>query len=290
MEDKTVNFVRLKAPDRMEPVERKQVLMLHFPAWDRFPFLTHGMSTRMGGVSEGIYASMNFREMSGDPEGNIRENYRRAAAHLGCDVNRIVRPSLVHGNHVHLVERKDYGNGAVRCSSLLDTDALITDVPGVTLCATFADCVPLFFLDVKRHAIGLAHSGWRGTVKKIGLKTVEAMCRTFGSRPEDILAAIGPCICRDCYEVGEDTAEEFRRAFPDAEELLAVNRDNHYQLDLRRANEMVFAEAGIPAGNVTVSDICTCCNPELLFSHRASKGRRGAMGAFLGILEDGADN
>lgn len=284
MEDKTINFARLDAFDRMEPVEREQVLMLHFPVWDRFPFLTHGMSTRMGGVSEGIYATMNFREMSGDPQENVRENYRRAAAHLGCDVNRIVRPSLVHGSHVHLVERKDYGNGAVRSSSLPDTDALITDTPGVTLCATFADCVPLFFLDVKRHAIGLAHSGWRGTVKKIGLRTVEAMRTSFGSRPEDILAAIGPCICRECYEVGEDTAEEFQRAFPGAKELLSINQNHRYQLDLRRANALVFAEAGIPEGNVTVSDICTCCNPEILFSHRATKGKRGAMGAFLGIL------
>ncbi len=280
------DIVRLKNMEgRMELVEKAQIVMLHFPMWDRIPYITHGISTRQGGVSGGIYKSMNFKEDGEDTEENVRENYRRIAKHLGCDVSFMVRPSLVHGDRVHRVTATDYGNGTVRRSTLFETDALITDTPGVTLCATFADCVPLLFLDTKKHAVGLAHSGWRGTVKKIGKKTVEAMGQSFGSRPEDILAAVGPCICQGCYEVGEDTAEEFRREFLGAQELLTENpmKKGHYQLDLRKANETIFLESGILPEHILVSDLCTCCNPKLIFSHRATQGKRGAIGAFLGL-------
>lgn len=286
MEAKTKNeIVKISAYPQMELREKDTVAMLHFPAFDGISFVTHGMSTRLGGVSEGIYATMNFKEDGEDSQENIRENYRRIAGYLDCDVSRIVRPKLVHGKHVHLVAEEDYGNGAVRPSTLTDTDAVITDVPGVTLCATFADCVPLFFVDTKNKAIGLAHSGWRGTVQKIGLETVRKMQKQFGSNPQDILAAIGPCICGDCYEIGAEVAEEFLTAFEGAEDrgILKKKPAEKYQLDLRKANEQVFLEAGILSDHITVSDICTCCNPTLLFSHRATKGKRGALGAFLGI-------
>lgn len=280
-------IIRILEYPQMELREKDNVSMLHFPVLDRLPFITHGMSTRMGGVSEGIYATMNFKEDGEDTQENIRKNYRRSAEYLGCDVKRIVRPRLVHGKQVHLVTKEDYGDGAIRPSSLLNTDAVITDEPGVTLCATFADCVPLFFVDVKRHAIGLAHSGWRGTVQKIGVETVRAMQRHFGSNPQDILAAIGPCICGECYEVGKEVAEEFQTAFEGTDDkgILRENPAEKYQLDLRKANEQVFLDAGVLPEHITISDVCTCCNPELLFSHRATKGRRGALGAFLGIKE-----
>lgn len=278
-------IVRIEKYPNMELRERDAVAMLHFPTLDEISFVTHGMSTRLGGVSEGIYATMNFKEDGEDSQENIRENYRRIAGYLGCDVTRIVRPKLVHGKHVHLVAEEDYGNGAVRPSTLTDTDAVITDVPGVTLCATFADCVPLFFVDTKNKAIGLAHSGWRGTVQKIGVETVREMQKQFGSVPQDIMAAIGPCICGDCYEIGTEVAEEFAAAFEGAEdnEILRKKSVEKYLLDLRKANEQVFLEAGILPEHIIVSDICTCCNPMLLFSHRATKGKRGALGAFLGI-------
>lgn len=213
----TDNIVRISTYPQMKLREKEGVAMLHFLAFDEIDFITHGMSTRMGGVSEGIYATMNFKEDGEDSQENIRENYRRIAGYLGCDVKRIVRPKLVHGKHVHLVTEEDYGNGAIRPSTLTDTDAVITNVPGVTLCATFADCVPLFFVDMKNKVIGLAHSGWRGTVQKIGMETVREMQKQFGSAPQDILAAIGPCICGSCYEIGAEVAEEFLTAFEGAE-------------------------------------------------------------------------
>lgn len=282
-------IVRISGYPQMECREKNGVSMLHFPAFDKIEFAVHGMSTRIGGVSTGIYASMNFKADGEDTEENIRENYRRIAGYLGCDVTHIVRPHLVHGNRVHLVSEKDYGSGAVRAVTLEDTDALITDAPGVTLCATFADCVPLFFADIEKKAVGLAHSGWRGTVRKIGRETVREMEKCFGSKPEDIVAAIGPCICGECYEIGTEVAEEFLEAFMDAEGkgILKKKFSEKYLLDLRKANEQIFLEAGILPENIIVSDICTCCNPELLFSHRATKGKRGALAAFLGIKSEG---
>lgn len=281
----TEKIVRMTEYPQMELREKGGTAMLHFPVFDGMEYVIHGMSTRMGGVSGGIYASMNFKEDGEDSQENIRENYRRIANYLNCEVNTIVRPRLVHGKHVHVVREPDYGSGAVRPSTLEDTDAVITDRRGVTLCATFADCVPLFFVDTRNRAIGLAHSGWRGTVQKIGRETVREMGKQFGSVPADIFAAIGPCICGDCYEIGADVAGEFQAVFDCAEDKGILKRKLHekYLLDLRRANEQVLWEAGILPGHITVSDICTCCNPRLLFSHRATKGKRGALGAFLGL-------
>jgi hypothetical protein len=121
----------------------------------------------------------------------------------------------------------------------------------------------------------------------MGKVTIEAMREAYGTKPEDLVCAIGPSICQDCYEVGEDVADEFRRAFPEHEELLKPQRggvNDKFLLDLWRANEIVLTEAGVLPSNIAVTDICTCCNPDVLFSHRASHGRRGNLGAFLSLI------
>ncbi len=278
----------------MKVYEHNGVMMLTFPVFSALPWVVHGVSTRLGGVSKGIYESMNFKEDAEDSIENIRENYRRTAAALGCDRNKMVRPELAHKAFVHQVREQDYGSGCVREATLYDIDALITDVPGVTLAATFADCVPLLFVDRKHQAIGLAHSGWRGTVKKIGRETLLAMKEAFKTRMEDVTAAIGPCICQDCYEVGEDVKEEFQTIFPgtgDSDagkkpiQIIEKNKNNRYQLDLQMANYRILLEAGLEPSQIQISDICTCCNPHLLFSHRATNGKRGAIGVFLGIAD-----
>lgn len=163
---------------------------------------------------------------------------------------------------------------------------MITDEKNIMLATFYADCVPLFFVDAKHKAIGLAHSGWRGTVARMGLRMVEAMAREYGTKPEDLTAAIGPSICRDCYEVSEDVAEAFAKEFckpGQNEEILTDKGNGKFLLDLWRANEIVLTEAGIAPDKIQVTDICTCCNPEYLFSHRASKGKRGNLGAFMGL-------
>ena len=168
-----------------------------------------------------------------------------------------------------------------------DIDGMITDEPGVVLATFYADCVPLYFVDPVHRAIGLSHSGWRGTVNRMGKATIEAMQKEYGTNPKDLLCAIGPSICQDCYEVSKDVAEEFSKAFSGKEEEILKQKDNmkmcepKYQLDLWRANVIILTEAGVPEENIAVTNICTCCNPKLLFSHRASQGKRGNLAAFM---------
>ncbi len=318
-----IELKRIKAyEDAMELRVSEQVPLLQYKAFENIEFIRHGFSTRQGGVSGGIYSSMNFKEDGEDSSENIRENYRRIAGALGCDVRKMVRAQLCHGVRVHKVEPEDFGVGAMEKSTLLDYDGLITDLDGVTLVATFADCVPLYFVDPKHRAVGLAHSGWRGTAGRIALHMIEAMMLNFGTEAKDLQVAIGPCICGECYEVGAELREAFEKDFsgevesqtgilfedicksmPKTGELEqtdeseqadktagmktsdGVKLSGKYYLNLRQANMMTLLAAGVPREQIEVSDICTCCNPEVIFSHRFSKGRRGASAAFLGIKE-----
>ena len=166
----------------------------------------------------------------------------------------------------------------------MDTDGMVTDVPGICLVTFYADCVPLFFVDPVHRAIGLSHSGWRGTAGKIGRITLERMKERYGTEPSQVTAAIGPSICRDCYEVSEDVAVQFIRMLGDRVATPGKEPGKH-QLDLWLANELILRQAGLLPSHIAVTDICTCHNSQYLFSHRASGGRRGSLAAFL-VLKD----
>ena len=162
----------------------------------------HLFTTRMGGVSTGIFSSLNLSYTRGDEEGAVDENFRRVAAIFDETPDRIVCSHQTHTTNVRLVTEEDAGKGVTRKREFTDVDGLITDTPGLLLATFYADCVPLFFVDVRHKAIGLSHSGWRGTVERMGEKTLLAMKNAFGTRPEDVYAAIGPSICAGCYEIG----------------------------------------------------------------------------------------
>ena len=265
--------------------ENKGVTYLTFPALEKEEGFVHAFSTRLGGVSEGIYASMNLSFTRGDKEEAVRENFRRFSDALGFLPEDIVCSSQTHTANVRVMTEKDRGNGVTRPGVYEDVDGMITDVPGVVLATFYADCVPLYFVDPVHRAVGLSHSGWRGTAAGIGRVTVRKMQETYGTRPADIRSAIGPSICQECYEVSEDVILEFRDAFPKEnwKDLFYRKENGKYQLNLQKANRLIMMDAGIPAENISLPGICTFCNPEFLFSHRASKGRRGNLGAFLGI-------
>lgn len=281
----------LKKKDQSEILVEKRVTLedgsvfpfLVYPLLEEQEWLNHCFTTRQGGVSQGIFATLNFSFTRGDDPAAVRENYRRVAEALGVSCEDFVLSDQTHTANVRRVTRADAGNGLTRNKSFFDTDGMITDEPGLVLSTFYADCVPLYFADPVHHAIGLSHSGWRGTALRIGRATVEAMGREFGTRPEELLCAVGPSICRDCYEVGPDVAVEFQD-FP--EEILTEKQNGKYLLDLWRANEIILQEAGVRPEHIAVTNICTCCNSEYLFSHRASRGRRGNLGAFLAIKEE----
>lgn len=270
---------------RLRVCRRAGVTYLSYPSLEETGVAIHGFSTRLGGVSKGIYESMDLSFSRGDEEAAVRENYRRIARAVGFGVESVVASDQTHTANVRVVTAKDRGCGLTRPKTYRDVDGMVTCEPGVTLATFYADCVPLFLVDPVKRAIGLAHSGWRGTVGKIGQAAVRAMAREYGTEPGDLAVAIGPSICQDCYEVSGDVAEEFQRAFPRKlwDSLLYQKREGKYQLDLWEANRQVFLEAGVNPRKIAMPNLCTCCNPQLLFSHRASKGKRGNLAAFLAL-------
>ena len=260
----------------------EELPLFHYPLLDETGIVRHCFTTRYGGVSEGMFSKLNLSFTRGDVKESVEENYRRIAEAMGVPYEKIVCSDQTHTTNVRVVTEADAGTGIIRPKDYTDVDGLITNVPEITLATFYADCVPLYFVDPVHHAIGLSHSGWRGTVARMGKCTVEAMRREYGTKAADVYCAIGPSICQDCYEVSEDVAVQFEEAFSGHVSEILLNKGNgKYQLDLWKANEIVLLEAGVKPEHLAVTDVCTCCNPELLFSHRASHGKRGNLGAFL---------
>lgn len=263
-----------------------QTPFLTFEALSEIPFIRHGFTTRLGGVSEGYFESLNLSYSVGDDKDKVDENYQRICESLKINIKDVVATHQVHKTNVKLVEEADKGKGLFYPRDYEDIDGLITNVPGIPLATFYADCVPLYLIDRKNKAIGLSHSGWRGTVGRMGQKTLEAMKAAFDTNPADVTALIGPSICKDCYEISTEVAEEFIREFEpelkgDFEKILKKNPAGKYQLDLWEVNRIVLSSAGVDYSDIHISNLCTCCNSDLLFSHRASKGKRGTLAAFL---------
>ena len=283
-----MNKIRWNPADRpaMNIKENKGVTYLTYPALEELSGFVHAFSTRLGGVSEGIYSSMNLSFTRGDDENSVMENYRRLAEAVGFSVENIVTSDQTHTANVRVITEADRGNGITKPRPYTDVDGMITNVPGLVLATFYADCVPLYFIDPVRKAIGLSHSGWRGTAAHIGAVTVRRMQEEYGSLPEDIYGAIGPSICQECYEVSEDVILEFQKTFPEQSwrDLFYRKENGKYQLNLWEANRQSMLEAGLIEEHISLPGLCTCCNPEFLFSHRASRGKRGNLGAFLGII------
>ena len=265
--------------------KNKGVTYLTWPEFEKIPGFVHGFSTRLGGVSEGIYSSMNLSFTRGDKEEAVRENYNRISAALGFSPEDIVTSDQTHTANVRVITAEDRGNGITKPRPYTDVDGMITNVPGLVLATFYADCVPLYFADPVHKAVGLSHSGWRGTAAGIGAVTVKELQKHYGTRPEDIYAAIGPSICQDCYEVSEDVILEFQKTFSRElwRDIFYRKENGKYQLNLWEANRQILLGAGILPEHISMPNLCTCCNPEFLYSHRASQGKRGNLGAFLGI-------
>ena len=256
--------------------------LLHYPLLEDTGIVEHCFTTRLGGVSEGVCASLNLSFSRGDDPVAVLENYRRVATTFGKTVDDFVCTDQTHTTTVLQVGKKECGYAVTKERPYTDVDGLITNEPGVILSTFYADCVPLYFVDPVNKAIGLSHSGWRGTVGRMGQKTLEAMKEAFGTNPADVYAAIGPSICQDCYEISEDVAEHFYEEFQGHGDEILINKGNgKYQLDLWKTNEIVMLDAGILPEHLAVTNICTCCNETVLFSHRASQGKRGNLAAFL---------
>ncbi|MDE6760510.1 MAG: peptidoglycan editing factor PgeF [Lachnospiraceae bacterium] len=271
-------------------LEKNGVVYVAFPKLLAYEEnLVHGFSTRIGGVSKDHLASMNLSFTRGDDRENVLENHKRFAKALEYDETKLVFSDQVHLTRFHKVTKKDCGKGIIRESDIKEIDGLVTNEPGIPIITFYADCVPLFFYDPVKKVIAMAHSGWRGTVERIGAKMTAYMEEEYGSRARDILCAVGPSICQKCYEVSEEVALQFLSVFgiSHGNELLYKKEGGKYQLNLHKACEITLLDAGIQREHIDMTDLCTCCNPDFFFSHRASQGKRGNLAGVMMIKESG---
>lgn len=286
----TITYKKNPSTSHQETIvldEKDGVTYFKFPLLENTGMVRHAFSTRLGGVSKGYFETMNFSFTRGDDRKDVLENYHRMAGIIGCDVSKMVLSHQTHTTNIRIVAEEDAGKGIWKDRDYENIDGLITNVPELTLVTFYADCVPLYFVDPVHRAIGLSHSGWKGTVNRMGLRTIEAMKEAFDSNPEDLLVCIGPSICMDCYEVSEDVAKAFTDEFGEKvcydKSILRDKGNGKYQLDLWRANVSLLSEAGILKEHLAVTNVCTKCNPNLLYSHREMGDKRGNLAAFLSL-------
>jgi len=259
----------------------KDLVYLTIPAFEETGLVKHCFTTRQGGVSQGIYNNLNTSLIKEDLRENVLENLKRVCSAVGIDFQKLVFSDQVHGDEIRIVTEKDLGKGITQDSDIKMVDALITNVPGVPMITFYADCVPVFILDPVNKAIGLAHSGWKGTTLKIAVRTIEKMQQAYGTKPQDCLVGIGPSIEMKCFEIKEDAAVLFQQGFDYWEKFLIKKDEEHYTADLWLAVKLMLMEAGVQEQNITTSGLCTYCNEELFFSHRRDKGRTGSLSAIM---------
>ena len=280
-------------------VERREggLCVLQAARLAKIRWLVHGFSTRPGGVSDlGGEKVLNLGFAEWDTKESVFENRRRFLAALAAHDMALCGLSQIHSDVVHVFEAPP----PVPCRG----DAAATNRPGLLLAVQTADCVPILLVDSKNRTVAAVHAGWRGTLGRIVTKTIGKMQMQFGTKPDDLLAAIGPSIGGCCYEVGTEVAAEFRSQFPNAskwfDELRTGDEPNPLQwlnmappghqpppknvlLDLRKANRAELLEAGLLPQNISVSELCTACRRDLLFSYRKEAGITGRLMSVIGF-------
>lgn len=258
--------------------EHLGIHLIQFPHFIAAGLKAHGISTRKGGVSQGPVASLNMGKRSLDLQENIIENQRRAAEALGVSPGSFVFSDQVHGTRIREVTLENL------TEPISETDGLMTAVQGVTLVTLYADCMPILMYDPEHHAIGMVHSGWRGTAQGIGPGLVQAMADRYGSKPERLLAALGPSIGACCFEVGEEVVSTFKAMDPlknDSDWLTFQNGNPH--VDLNHINRLLLLNAGVDSRQIKSASLCTQCNSDLFYSHRRDRGNTGRMAALMAL-------
>ena len=288
--------------------------LFRFDNLAQVPGVVHGISTRSGGVSQGRCESLNVSYSVGDPRENVDENLRRLGAALGARPDELFSAYQVHGRAVTLVETRTESEPRPRC------DVLVTRSAAHTLMLRFADCTPVLLADPKRRAVAAVHAGWRGSAVRAAGAAVEALHEAFGTRPEDIIAGIGPAIGPCCYVVGQDVVDAFadrpelfshpaarlaalapfgfsgeKAGTPEstsevrprpADQASERAQRSGRTLDLWEANRQALVDAGVLPEHIELAGVCTQCEAERFFSHRANNGQPAGRFAALIRLED----
>lgn len=266
-------------------VERGGVATFTFPRLGDPKVLAHAISTRVGGTSKKNHGSLNISYKVQDDPTRVDENRYLLSEATGMDLSRA---AWVDQTHSDKVMKLDASNRPAKGGSLGEGDGIITNETNIPIFILVADCLPVLFFDPVHKAMGLAHAGWRGTVSHIVAKTLLAMGEAYGTKPEEVRAALGPCIGSCCYEVGEDVQKEFSSVFPWSGEVLQKSSTQHWKLDLAEANARQLLEIGVKEDNLIRSGLCTVGNIQSFYSHRAEAAEdkpTGRVGALM-MLKD----
>ncbi|MFP4661145.1 MAG: peptidoglycan editing factor PgeF [Halanaerobiales bacterium] len=239
-------------------------------------------TSRKGGVSTGKYDSLNLGLHTIDQKEFVLKNRRLIAESIGIEAESFTAAEQIHGDKIYNVQDRDKGSGALDYqNSINGVDALFTDKAEIPLISFYADCVPLYFVEPGRKIIALAHAGWKGTVKKIGKKTILAMENKYDIKAGDVWVAIGPSISRDFYQVDDYVLNKFREAYPDYRDFIVDKGKGQYLLDLWQANIYSLKEVGIEDKHIILSDYCTYSSEEYFYSYRRDNKKTGRMASII---------
>ena len=255
--------------------EKNGVVWYEFEHMAKTGLVNHCFSTRIGGISKAPYDTMNLAYHMGDEKEAVNENFKRISAAVGFDSEKMAMTKQIHKAEVQTLSIDDQVDSGM--------DGLITTAAGLTLVSYYADCVPLLFLDPTKGVVANTHAGWRGTSLNIAQSTVDKMVSEFGSQREDILVGIGPCISMDCFEVGAEVVDIFKRNLPQLGSHIKKKNSEKWHFDLTAMNRQLLMEAGILPKNIEVANLCTFSDPEHFFSHRRDNTARGNMVAMIAL-------
>ncbi|HZK02449.1 MAG TPA: peptidoglycan editing factor PgeF [Anaerovoracaceae bacterium] len=252
------------------------------PAW-RQKGVEIAFTTRRGGFSSVPYHSLNLGLHVGDKQENVINNRQQLLKIFGGHLNQMVCCQQVHGNIVKVVEKSHSGSGAKEYGTALEgIDGMICNTAGIFLTTFYADCLPVYLFDPIEMAIGIAHSGWKGTIKRIAGNMVAKMAEQYSSRPENLQVFFGPGIGACCFEIQSDLVQKVNAEFGHIDDII-IRDERGYKWDLIETNRIILRQEGIKPENIYVCDICTSCNPEIFYSYRSEKGKTGRMGAIMGL-------
>lgn len=265
-------------PDNEAPV------VLACPLFESRGLVRHGFSTRLGGVSEPPFDALNLGMNTADSLENVRENYTRFCREIGVERDKLILTRQVHSADIRIVSEQDAGKGFSRASDLGEFDGMITAARRLPIAVFYADCAPILLLDPVKKVVAAVHSGWKGTLARIGRKAVQMMRRNFGCEPSDILAAFGPSIKQCHFEVGGDVFVQFCQSFGARSLSRSIVKGDKFYVDTDWLNMRQLVEEGLKEENISICTGCTYCEHEIFYSHRADGGKTGRMCAVIELL------
>lgn len=260
--------------------KKERLVYLTIPAFDKTDIVNHCFSTKLGGISEGEFSTLNLGYATDDLKNNINQNYKLICDKINVNHEKLIFINQVHKTNIRIITKENYSENNYKKMKIDDYDGIVTNIPNLPITTVYADCVPLFFLDPHKKVVALAHAGWRGTLNKIGKKMIDIMIKQFSCDVNDILVGIGPSICKNCFEVESEVANQFLNSF-DSTQYIENNNNGKYKINLWEINKQILLDEGIKQKNITIADLCTKCNQKYFFSYRGTSGKCGRLASII---------